>query len=128
MAETAPGRGRMIERVRERKERHRQRGRAYRIAFGIAGFAVLLGGVALSLPLVPGPGVPLIAVGLAMLALEFAWAERLLERVLDRVEQMGERASQASRGQKAVAGAATAACASAAVAVAILWDVPGLPI
>jgi uncharacterized protein (TIGR02611 family) len=118
----------MIERIRERKHVHRQRGRAYRIAFGTAGFLVLLAGVALSLPLVPGPGLPLIAVGLAMLALEFAWAERLLERVLDQLERVGERASRATQGQKAVAGAAVVASAGALVAVAFLWDVPGLPL
>ena len=89
---------------------------------------MLLAGVVLSLPLVPGPGLPLVAVGLAMLALEFAWAERLLERVLHRVEQMGERAARASRAHKAAAGVALAAGAAAIVAVALLWDVPGLPI
>jgi len=52
---------------------------------------ILLAGIILSLPLVPGPGLPLIAVGLAMLALEFAWAERLLRRIAHRIDQVEER-------------------------------------
>jgi uncharacterized protein (TIGR02611 family) len=118
----------MIDRVRERKEQHRQRGRTYRIAFGVLGFAVLLSGVVLSLPLVPGPGLPLLAIGLAMLALEFAWAERLLERVLNQLERAGERASRASRGQKAVAAAVAVAGAGAMIAATFLWGLPGVPV
>lgn len=117
-----------MERLRHRKELHRQRSRAYRIAFGIAGFVVLLGGIVLSLPLVPGPGLLFVAVGLGMLALEFAWAERLLERVADRLEQAGERAARATKGQRAAAVAATVACAAALMAVAVMWDVPGVPL
>jgi uncharacterized protein (TIGR02611 family) len=118
----------MIERVRHRKELHKQRGRAYRIAFGIAGFVVLLGGIFLSLPFVPGPGLLFVAIGLGMLALEFAWAERLLERIVDRLEQAGERAARATRGQRTAAAAAVAACVAALVAVAFIWDVPGVPL
>lgn len=118
----------MIDRVRERRDQHKQRGRAYRVAFGIAGFGVLLAGVVLSLPFVPGPGLLLIAIGLAMLALEFAWAERLLGRVLDQLEQVGERAARASPRQRLAAGTALAATAGALITVVFLWDVPGLPI
>jgi uncharacterized protein (TIGR02611 family) len=128
VAEEGAGRRGLIERVRHRRDQHKQRSRAYRIAFGIAGFIVLLAGVVLSLPFVPGPGLLLVAIGLAMLALEFAWAERLLERIIDRLEQAGERAARATRAQKALAGAAIAAGVAAAVAVALLWDVPGVPI
>ena len=118
----------MIERVRDRRDRHKQRSRAYRIAFGIAGFIVLLAGIALSLPFVPGPGLLLIAVALGMLALEFAWAEHLLERIVDRLEQAGERAARATRAQKVVMGGVVAAGIGALIAVALLWDVPGVPI
>jgi uncharacterized protein (TIGR02611 family) len=81
----------MIDRLEERRERHLARTRLYRIGFGVAGALILLAGIILSLPLVPGPGLPLIAVGLAMLALEFAWAERLLRRVAHRIDQVEER-------------------------------------
>ena len=81
----------MIDRLEERRERHSQRHKLYRIGFAVAGTLVLLAGIILSLPLVPGPGLPLVAVGLAMLALEFAWAERLLRRVAHRIDQVEER-------------------------------------
>ena len=81
----------MIDRLEERRERHAERTRLYRVGFGVAATLILLAGIILSLPLVPGPGLPLIAVGLAMLALEFAWAERLLRRVAHRIDQVEER-------------------------------------
>ena len=81
----------MIDRLEERRERHAQRHKLYRIGFGVAAVLVLLAGTILSLPLVPGPGLPLVAVGLAMLALEFAWAERLLRRIAHRIDQVEER-------------------------------------
>lgn len=128
MAESGVGRKRLVDRLQERKEHHRRRSRLYRIAFGVAGFVVLLSGVVLSLPFVPGPGLVLIAIGLAMLALEFTWAERLLARILHRLERAGEQAARATPAQKAVAGALIAGAAVAVVAVAYLWDVPGVPI
>ena len=118
----------MVERLQERKELHKQRSRAYRVAFGAAGFAVMLTGLILSLPFVPGPGLLLVAIGLGMLALEFAWAERLLARILQQLEGAGERAARATRAEKAVAGVAIAAGAAALIAVAFLWDVPGVPL
>jgi uncharacterized protein (TIGR02611 family) len=117
----------MIERVRERKEHHKLRGRTYRIAFGIMGFTVLLAGVVLSLPFIPGPGLLLIAIGLGMLALEFAWAERLLERTLNQLERAGERAARASAKQRLLVGTLLAASAGALVSAVFLWDVPVLP-
>ena len=81
----------MIDRLEERRERHAQRHKLYRIGFGVVAALVLLAGIILSLPLVPGPGLPLVAVGLAMLALEFTWAERLLRRIAHRIDQVEER-------------------------------------
>ncbi len=81
----------MIERLEERRERHAERTRLYRVAFGVVASLILLAGIVLSLPLVPGPGLPLVAVGLAMLALEFAWAERLLRRIAHRIDRVEER-------------------------------------
>ena len=48
--------------------------RASRVAVGIA---LVLVGVVLALPLVPGPGIPVIFVGLTVLSSEFEWARRL---------------------------------------------------
>ena len=85
-----PRRHATLERLRRQRERHLERSRLFRVLFGIAAVLVVIAGVVL-IPL-PGPGIVLIAAGLFMLALEFAWAERLLERTLHRVERVRERA------------------------------------
>lgn len=51
---------------------------------------LLVGIAGLALPILPGWA--LIAVGLFMLALEFAWAERLLQGTWDRLDRVRERA------------------------------------
>jgi hypothetical protein len=44
----------------------------------IAGFAALFVGAILALPLVPGPGIPLMLLGLMLLSDHFVWAKRAL--------------------------------------------------
>ena len=117
----------MVERVRERKEHHRTRSRPYRVAFASVGALLVVAGLVLSLPFIPGPGILLIAIGLAMLALEFDRAERLLERVLVRLDRLTDQAAKAGPLQKALAGAAVVALATAVVGAAVLWDLPLLP-
>jgi uncharacterized protein (TIGR02611 family) len=115
----------LIERVRARQERHRQRNRIYRVAFAIAGFLVLLAGLVMLVT--PGPGIPVIIIGLGMLALEFAWAERWLERFLEKAEAAVEQVSQGSPLQHAALGAVGAAAVIALIAIIILWDIPYFP-
>jgi hypothetical protein len=76
----------------------------------------------------PGPAFVVIPIGLAILSLEFAWAERLLERALVKGEQARRKASGASRTQKILGAVAFACAAAAAVTAAILWDIPLLPV
>ena len=115
----------LIERVRARQERHRQRNRIYRVAFAIAGFLVLLAGVVMLVT--PGPGIPVIIIGLGMLALEFAWAERWLERFLEKAEAAVEQVSQGSPLQRAALVVVGAAAVIASIAIIILWDIPYFP-
>jgi uncharacterized protein (TIGR02611 family) len=56
-----------------------------RIAVTIAGFAVLLAGIALLV--LPGPGWLLIFIGLTILATEYVWAQRLLNAAKRKAEQ-----------------------------------------
>ena len=49
-----------------------------RVATGIAGGTMVAAGVAMLV--LPGPGLLTIALGLALLATEFAWAEGLLKK------------------------------------------------
>jgi uncharacterized protein (TIGR02611 family) len=118
---------RFIAFVRRHRERHRERNRVLRIAVATLGFLVILAGLVLSLPLVPGPGVLVIALGLAILALEFAWAERLLERAVNELERAGQTVGKASRTQQLLLVGAFALVAVAFVAALIAWDLPVVP-
>ena len=111
-----------IRRLRERKERHQQRGKIYRIAFAAIGIMIILLGVIL-IPL-PGPGWLIVAIGVGMLALEFDRMERLLERILDRVEATSERLSNP---QKLLIGLLAIVGAAGWIAALVLWEIPLLP-
>ena len=52
-----------------------------RVLIAAVGGAVVIGGIFLALPLVPGPGIPLILLGLGILSLEFEQARDLLARI-----------------------------------------------
>lgn len=74
---------------RARIKRNPTTRRAYRIGVGVVG--VLLIVLAAATGWLPGPGgIPLALVGLAVLASEFEWAERLLDRVKDAVHRSSE--------------------------------------
>ena len=61
----------------------------------ITGFTLLVGGVLLLV--LPGPGLLIIALGLALLAGEFAWALNLLNRVKQQIEKLRQLKSQPER-------------------------------
>jgi uncharacterized protein (TIGR02611 family) len=117
---------RMLRGVRERRERHLARNRLLRIGFAIFGFLVVAVGIAMLV--LPGPGLLVIAVGLGILALEFAWAERLLERTVDRLEDAADTVKRASRTQQLLLAALLAAASVAVLAAVLIWDLPYLPV
>jgi len=49
----------------------------------VFGFTLLLIGILLAIPGVPGPGVLIVWAGLAILAVEFIWARKLLKKFKD---------------------------------------------
>ena len=53
---------------------------AKRVILVVVGFTILLLGVVMAIPGVPGPGFLTILAGLSILAVEFVWARKLLER------------------------------------------------
>ena len=116
----------LFEKLEDRRESYQERGLLYRVAFTTAGFTVLAGGLAMLV--LPGPALAVIPIGLAMLALQFAWAERLLEVAVDRAEAAGRTVTETSRKQKVVGGIAIALVAASAVAAALVWDIPLLPV
>ncbi|MGH8067537.1 MAG: PGPGW domain-containing protein [Candidatus Entotheonellia bacterium] len=60
---------------------------ARRVVIGVVGFTVLLIGAVLLV--LPGPAFIVIPAGLAILAIEFAWARRWLQRIKQVAEQRG---------------------------------------
>lgn len=54
---------------------------AKRVVLIVVGFTLLAAGIVMSVPLVPGPGLLVVVAALAILAVEFVWARRLLARV-----------------------------------------------
>jgi uncharacterized protein (TIGR02611 family) len=118
----------LIRKLRERKVRHKQRHIVHRVGVVVLGFLLVLAGIVMSGPGVPGPGIATILVGLGLLALEFERAERLLERAIIWGERAAARAERATAAQRAAAGIAGAVVLGAFVAAAILWDIPLVPV
>jgi uncharacterized protein (TIGR02611 family) len=118
----------LLIKLRERKERHKQRSFPHRVAIVIVGVLIVLAGGVLSGPGVAGPGIAVILIGLGFLALEFDWAERLLERAIIWGDRAKDRAEQTSTGQRILAAVAGALAVAAFVVAAVLWDIPLLPI
>lgn len=66
-----------------------------RIAVIVGGSVVLIAGLALLV--LPGPGLLVMATGLAILASEFDWAERWMHRFRERAESAAESAGTSLR-------------------------------
>jgi uncharacterized protein (TIGR02611 family) len=124
--EEAPRKRRFVDGVRERREKHLERNRIIRVVVALFGFLVVLAGLAMLV--LPGPGLLVIAIGLGILALEFVWAERLLERTVDKMEQATDTVKHSSRKQRALGAVLGVLAAVGLVAVAVLWDLPLLPV
>ncbi len=116
----------LIAELRERRARHKQRNPIVRGVYLLASFTVILAGVAMLL--LPGPAFVVIPIGLTLLALEFASAERLLDRALDQADAAKQKASETTKTQRILAIVAGVLAAGAAAAAAIYWDIPYLPV
>jgi uncharacterized protein (TIGR02611 family) len=74
---------------------------AKRLIIFIAGVAVLLAGLAMLA--LPGPGVLVIVLGLVILATEFAWAERVLDRTTSTAAGAASKLTDNGKGRAALA-------------------------
>ncbi len=74
---------------------------ARRLMVFIAGVAVLLAGLAMLA--LPGPGVLVIILGLVILATEFAWAERVLDRTTSTAAGAANKLTDNRKGRAALA-------------------------
>jgi uncharacterized protein (TIGR02611 family) len=123
----APSRAQRIrDGLTERRARHLRRGKLYRALFVIAGVIVTL--VGLAMLVTPGPALVIIPIGLAMLAMEFAWAEVLLHRALEQAENAERKAVETTGTQRILIAVAVVLAIAAVVAAALLWDIPVLPV
>jgi uncharacterized protein (TIGR02611 family) len=115
-----------VTKLRAQREQHRDRRRVVRVLYALVGFTLLLAGVAMLVA--PGPAFVVIPVGLAILSLEFRWAETMLEKSLEQADKAAQKAADTSRTQKILAAIATALAIAAVVAWAIWGDIPLLPV
>jgi uncharacterized protein (TIGR02611 family) len=121
-----PRKPRIVERLEAQRERHRQRHLVVRVLYIVVGFTLLLGGIGMLV--LPGPAFLVIPIGLAILSLEFVWAEGLLDRALEKGEIAKRKAAQTSRTQRLLTAIA-AVLGGAAFSVWALWgDIPLLPV
>ncbi len=118
----------MLIKLEERKRRHAERGIVARVLVVIGGVLLILAGIVLSGPGIPGPGFLLVLLGLSFLALEFDRAERLLAKAIVWADKAKGRAESASPRQKVLTAVLTVIALGAFVAAAILYDIPLLPV
>ena len=116
---------RIVQRLEAQRERHRQRSFLVRMLYTIVGFAVLIAG--LLMLVLPGPALIVIPIGLALLSLEFVWAEGLLERALLQGENARRKAQESTTAQRIVSAILFALAVAGLVVWGILGDIPLLP-
>jgi uncharacterized protein (TIGR02611 family) len=124
--ERQPQKPRIVQRLEAQRERHRARPLAVRVLYIGVGFTLLLGGVAMLV--LPGPAFLVIPVGLALLSLEFAWAERLLDRALEQGEAAKRKAAETTSTQRVLTGVAVVLGVGALATWAVLGDIPLVPV
>ena len=107
------------------RERHRRRPMIVRVLYVPLGFTVLLGGLAMLV--LPGPAFVVIPIGLALLSLEFAWAERLLVHALRQGEIARRKAAETTRTQRIFSAIAAFLACGAVLAWGIFGDIPLVP-
>ena len=111
----------LLDRLDAWAHRGRLRALLVRVSVTVAGPLVILAGLAMTV--LPGPGVVVMGIGLALLALEYAWARTLLVRagrLLDRV-RLAALPRDGSGGRKllGVAGAGVFVVATTALTAAV---------
>jgi uncharacterized protein (TIGR02611 family) len=121
-----PPKPRIVQRLEAQRDRHRRRPLAVRVLYIVVGFTLLLGGVAMLV--LPGPAFLVIPIGLALLSLEFAWAERLLQRALEQGEVAKQKAAETTRTERILTAIAVALGAGALAVWAVFGDIPLVPV
>jgi uncharacterized protein (TIGR02611 family) len=89
--ESEEARPHVFKRLHAHLHRHPLTALATKVVIAIVGTLVIVVGVVLSGPGVPGPGFVVIIFGLAILSTEFEWADRLLQRARRGLERSRDR-------------------------------------
>ncbi len=116
----------LVRRLELQRTRHRQRPFIVRVLYILVGFTLLLGGVGMLV--LPGPAFVVIPIGLAILSLEFVWAEALLDRALEQGEVARRKAAATTGTQRILTAIACVLAIGALVAWALLGDIPLVPV
>ena len=115
----------LVERLRDQRDLHKDRHIVVRVAFVVAGFTLLAAGAAMVV--LPGPALAVLPIALAILSLEFLWAERLMEKALEHADRAKAEAMKRTPAQRRMAAAVTVLASAAGIAAILLWDIPYLP-
>ena len=115
----------LVRKLRTYRDRHVKRPKPIRWLFVVAGFTVLLAGVAMLV--LPGPALAVIPIGLFLLALEFQWAEEWLERSIREADKAKRKAAETSTLTRVVTAGGTVLAIAAVVTWAIIGDIPIVP-
>ena len=91
-----------------------------RLFITLLGFAVL--GAGLAMLVLPGPGVVVILLGLALLATEFAWAERALDRTANRAAAATSRVTASRSGTMLLGASAVSMIVGGGTAAVVLSE------
>ena len=111
----------LVRKLQDQRERHAERNIIYRGAFVVAGATIALAGLAMLV--LPGPALLVIPIGLAILSLEFTWAERLLDKALEQADKGKQKAEETSPRQRILIALAVVAGLGAAFALALHYNV-----
>ncbi len=115
----------LVERLQSERERHHKRSKPVRAMYVLAGCTVLIFGIITLIT--PGPAFVIIPIGLAMLSLEFSWAEQLLGKAIEKCEQAKAKAAETTKTQRVLTALAVFCGCMAVFAWAMLGDIPVAP-
>jgi uncharacterized protein (TIGR02611 family) len=116
----------LLEKLHERRDAHKQRSKIVRALYVVVGATLLLAGLAMLV--LPGPAFAVIPIGLFLLALEFTWAEAVLQRSLEQADKARQKAAQTTTTQRVLSGVGVALAVAGVIAWAILGDIPVVPV
>lgn len=130
--ETTDHRPHVLRRVHTTLHRNRITGAVTKVVITTVGVAVIAVGIFLSGPGIPGPGFLVILAGLAILATEWEWAERILQWAKERYEETKQKVADMDprvRRRRAILTLVVAVVVlGAAAAYIALYDWPGFAV